>query len=123
MSEIQYLERVIEDPEGVAIQEVADFLDRSISSVYCQISRIKKQKFPGKRNTPLNGWTKEEVAFLKKAHRQMPYSEIAQKLGKKVGSVREKARRLGLRRNRPRVKYSDVKKYATGGIFDKRDRF
>lgn len=114
MSEIQYLERVIEDPEGIAVQEVADFLDRSISSVYCQISRIKKQKFPGKRNTPLNGWTKEEVAFLKKAHSQMPYSEIAERLGKKAGSVREKARRLGLRRNRPKLKYSDVKEYATG---------
>lgn len=114
MSEIQYLERVIEDPEGVAVQEVADFLDRSISSVYCQISRIKKQKFPGKRNTPLNGWAKEEVAFLKKAHSQMPYSEIARELGKSVEAVRRKALSLGLHRNRPGVKYSDVKKYATG---------
>lgn len=114
MSEIQYLERVIEDPEGVAVQEVADFLDRSICSVYCQISRIKKQKFPDKRNTPLNGWTKEEVAFLKKTHRQFSYSKIARELGKSVKAVRRKALKLGLHRNRPKIKYSEAKKYATG---------
>lgn len=114
MSEIQYLERVIQDPEGVSVQGVADFLGRTVGSVNCQISRVKKQKFPDKKNTPLNGWTKEEVTFLKKAHSQISYSEIARELGKPVKAVRMKALRLGLRRNRPKLKYSDVKEYATG---------
>lgn len=114
MSEIQYLERVIQDPEGVTNQEIADFLGRTIASVNCRLSRIKKQKFPEKRYVPLNGWTKEEVTFLKKAHTQVSYTEIARELGKPVKAVRGKALRLGLHRNRPKLKYSDVKKYATG---------
>lgn len=114
MSEIEYLERVIQDPEGVTAQEVADFLGRTVGSVNCQISRVKKQKFPDKKNTPLNGWTKEETTFLKKVHRQTSYSEIARELGKPVKAVRMKALRLGLHRNRPALKYSDVKEYATG---------
>ena len=72
MSEIQYLERVIQDPEGVTAQEIADFLGRTVGSVNCQISRVKKQKFPDKKNTPLNGWTKEEITFLKKAYAAYP---------------------------------------------------
>lgn len=43
-----------------------------------------------------NRWTKEEEAYLERWHGQMSQKRIAEKLGKSVGSVREKSRRMGL---------------------------
>ena len=43
-----------------------------------------------------NRWTKEEETYLEKYHGIMDQKRIAKKLGKSVGSVREKSRRMGL---------------------------
>lgn len=43
-----------------------------------------------------NRWTKEEEAYLEKYHGRISQKNIAAKLGKSVGSVREKSRRMGL---------------------------
>lgn len=41
-------------------------------------------------------WTQDEEAYLEKFHGRKSQKIIAKKLGKSVGSVREKARRMGL---------------------------
>ena len=41
-------------------------------------------------------WTKEEEAYLEMWHGKMNQNKIAERLGKSVGSVREKSRRMGL---------------------------
>ena len=43
-----------------------------------------------------NRWTREEEEYLEKYHGRMSQKKIAEKLGKSVGSVREKSRRMGL---------------------------
>lgn len=114
MSEIEYLERVIQDPEGVKTDEIADFLGRTSSSVSTQIGRLKTEKFPEELGKRFNGWKQSEINFLKGAAGKIPYTEIAQELNKTVAAVYHKARDLGIKISNPAIQYSEIKKYATG---------
>lgn len=114
MSEMQYLERVIEDPEGVYVKEIASFLGRSEKAVSMKIDELKKNKFKSKIGHNFNGWQPEEINILKSMITNYPYQEIAKKLGKTTRAVQDKAHSLGLYRTSRCLKYDDVKKYATG---------
>lgn len=114
VDEIEYLERVIENPEGVKTDEIADFLGRTTRSVTCKMCEIRKKKFPEEKGHPFNGWEQSEIDFLKKAARTIPYAEIARKLNKTVTAVSDKASRLGIKKNPVRIRYSEIKKIATG---------
>lgn len=114
MSEMQYLERVVEDPEGVRVKEVASFLGRSEKAVSMKIDALKKSKFRSKKGYQFNGWQPEEISVLKSMISNYSYREIAEKLGKTVLAVQQKANKIGLYRTSKPLKYNDVKKYATG---------
>lgn len=112
--EIEYLGRVIEDPEGVKVQEVADFLGRSNGAVRSQIHRMKKKKDYGKIEFNFNGWRPDEIRYLKRTAPHCSYREIAEELNKTASAVEQKAYKLGIKKQRSKVKYADFKKYATG---------
>jgi len=51
----------------------------------------------GKKNTPVP-WSQEELKLLKKLYQNTKAREIAEQTGRTIGSLREKARKLGLQK-------------------------
>ncbi len=99
--EIDYLERYCYEPEET-IEEVAMFLGRSRSSVASKIKRMRENHdIPLK----LRPYTQKEVNYIKRKYAALPAKEIAEHLNRPVGSVMEKARLLGISKQKSLVDY------------------
>lgn len=89
-------------------------MGRTTQSVTLKMWEIRKKKFPEEKGHPFNGWKQSEIDYLKKAAYTVPYAEIAWQLNKTVAAVGVKASRLGIKKNPVRIRYSEIKKIATG---------
>lgn len=75
------------------VSEIAEMMNVSFYTIIGVIARIERK---GKA-TVIKRWTPEEDEFLRKNSPQMTIEEIAEKLGRSVGAVRSRAKRLKVR--------------------------
>jgi len=102
--EVDYILLAHSDNEST-VEEVADFLGRTVSSVRCKSEIINK----GKGQFTKRHWQDEEIRILRRYYQKVQdLSQLAKILNRSLDAVIIKANKLGLPRRR---KKWDVSKY------------
>lgn len=80
---------------AMSAREIADYLDRPISSVQDKISELGLSKSGAKNST----WTDEQINILKANYQILSYSQLCNLIGKTEKAIKVKAHKLGIKKN------------------------
>lgn len=103
--EIDLIVSFASDPEGDAVRDVSLFLGRTENAVKNKLSKLrKKENFVEYINLP---WNEKEIEFLKRRYPVDTAKMIGGTLGRTVASVRLKAKKLGIKKNKSIKKFDE----------------
>ena len=104
VKEIEFLQ---ENTIKMTNQQLADALGRNISSVATKIVELDLSKTVVRESGGRRRWADEEVEFMKENADKLTNKQIAEKLGRSIGSVALKTCDLGLKRRNKRKNWTD----------------
>jgi hypothetical protein len=81
--------------KGYTAAQIAEIIGKTTTSICHQIKRQKRDFGLPQRPNP-NKWSQEQTAYLMKHYKNQSIQQIADRLGRKPGSISSKARKLGL---------------------------
>src|SRR5690625_3191074 len=87
------------------------------------LAEADKKEFVVEKEKKINkAWTLREIEYLKNNYNNLTAKELAEKLGRTVGSVTNKAQELGLKKNDEYAVYRNGEIIAIGTIEDLSER-
>lgn len=78
----------------MSAKEIADYLDRPVSSVQDKISELGLSKAGAKNSA----WTDEQINILKTNYQILSYSQLCNLIGKTEKAIKVKAHKLGIKK-------------------------
>lgn len=79
----------------MSAKEIADYLNRPVSSIQCKISELGLSKAGAKNSS----WTDEQIDILKANYQVLSYSQLCELIGKTEKAIKIKAHKLGIKKN------------------------